>query len=237
MEQKIFTSPSFKVLSTIQDVEIRLKKPVSKQIFGRLFTLLEDLQKECQDQDLQYKIISLYGRIIDRYVDTEVQKIAELSAKSKPNIELLRKKIADVKLYGISKENFSILKQAEENIQKTNPPIHATSKSLLIDIEWVEEIFTLASFIYHKEIEKIKPSYKSLPLEAQDCLLKHLISLETTLFQDDFLMIQALFATAHELAERPLTKYPTFQDIHRFFTEEKTIKKADHPQYWAYKTN
>ncbi|MES2198961.1 MAG: hypothetical protein V4489_02185 [Chlamydiota bacterium] len=238
MGQKIITSLSFKVLSTIQDVEIRLKKPVSKHVFGRLFTLLEDIQKECQDPDLQDKIISLYGKIIDRYVDTEIQKIAVLAEKPNQNLEILRKKIADVKLYGISKENFSILKKAEQKIQQNNEALCLTaSQNSPVEIEWVEEVFTLASMIYHKENEKIKSTYQNLPKEVHQSLLNHLIFLETTLFQNDFLMMQALFATAHELAERPLIKYPTSQEIHHFFKEEKIIKKADHPQYWAYKIN
>ncbi len=237
MKQKITTSPSFKVLSIIQNVETKLKNPVSKRTFGKLFILLETAQKECLDVDLQNKIVSLYGRIIDRYVDTEVQKIAELATKPKLNEEILRKKIADIKLYGISKENFSILRKAEQKIQRVKTPSYTSSESSLMDLEWIEELFTLASLIYHKEKEKISSTYKNLPLEAQNCLLKHLSFLGSAVFQDDFLMIQALFATAHELAERPLMKYPTFQDIDRFFTEEKIIKKADHPQYWDYKVN
>lgn len=237
MEPKIITSPSFKVLSTIQSVEIRLKKPVSKQAFEKLFILLENTQKECLDQELQTKIIALYGRIIDRYVDTEVQKIAALATKSKPNVEILRKKIADIKLYGISKENFSILEKIEQKIQTVKAPKHTNLKNFPAEIEWVEELFTLANLIYFKEKEKVGPTYQELPSEIQKCLLKHLDSLDTTLFQDEFLMIQALFATAHELAERPLINYPTSQDIDRFFAEEKMIKKADHPQYWAYKAN
>lgn len=235
MNQKIITSRSFKVLSTIQDVELRLKKPVTKQAFGKLFALLEDAQKECPNLDLHDKIISLYGKVVDRYVDTEVQKIATLATKPNCNLTMLRKKIADVKLYGVSKENFSILEKVEQGSLISSP---LNQENPIIDIEWIEELFALASLIYHKkEEEEIRTICQNLPTEVQKCLTKHLTSLRTTLFQNDLSTIQALFAAAHELAERPLAKYPTFQDIQCFFKEEKNTKKADHLQYWSYKIN
>lgn len=237
MRQKIYTSTSFKVLSTIQNVESKLNQPVSKQIFGRLFTLLEKAQKECQDQDLLSKIISLYRKIIDRYVDTEVQKIILLAEKPEYNLRSLTQKIADVKLYGLSKENFFLLKKVEKKIQKNQPPIHTSLQSSFVDVEWIEELFSLASLLYFNEEERVKKSYQEIPKEIKKSLLEHLSFLQKALFEDTFSMIQAFFATAHDLAETPLTNYPTPQEIHQFFAEEQIVKKADHPQRWDYKIN
>jgi hypothetical protein len=237
MEQKITTSPSFKVQSAIQDVEVRLKKPVSRLAFCRLFSLLENVQKECPDPELQDKIIYLYGKILDRYVDTEVKKIVVLAGKTKRNFESLRKKIADVKLYGVSQENNSLLNRVEQKIQKPQIPPYTADLTAPAELEWIEELFSLASLIYDKEKEEPKAAYKELPKEIKDCLSKHLSELKTALFQDDLLMIQALLATAHDLAEYPLTKYPTDQEINLFFSEEKIIKKADPSQHWDYKVN
>ncbi|MBS0627061.1 MAG: hypothetical protein JSS09_02495 [Verrucomicrobia bacterium] len=237
MRQKIYTSTSFKVLSTIQSVESKLKQPVSKQIFDKLFILLEKAQKECHDEDLLAKIICLYRKIIDRYVDTEVQKIVTLSTKPKHNVKALTQKIADVKLYGLSKENFFLLRKVERKIQKSQIPKDKPPLSPFIDIEWIEELFSLASQLYFNEEEKVKKSYQTIPKEIQKSLLQHLSSLQKTLFEDTFSMILAFFATAHELAETPLTNYPTSQEIHLFFAEEQNVKKADHSQHWNYKIN
>jgi hypothetical protein len=234
MGQKIYTSTSFEVLSTIHEVETELTKPVTRRAFGKLFSKLEIAQESCQNQDLLEKIISLYGQIVDRYVDTKVQAIASLAERSPRNLKKIQEEIADVKLYGLSQQNFAIIEKIEQKIQKSLPITVGSYE----DTEFSEDLFMLASHIYHKERKKGRALYHTLPLSTQRCVSKHLSRLHTLPFHNDALMLQALFAAAYELANRPLRKYPSHEEIHQFFLEEQAIVKGDTSPHWVrYKTN
>ncbi len=229
MERKTYTASFFKVLTAIHDVEDKLKKPVSEKICGRLFTRLADVQKECKDAELLSKIIFLYGKIIDRYVDTEVREIAQLAKKTSSNKETIAKKIANIKLYGLSRENFSILRDIEQDIKAEAVPTTNIPESFLQDLIQIEELFSLAGLIFSKESEKAKLLHENFPDPIRTSISLHLENLNSPHFEDDLSMIRAIFATAHELSERPLLSYPTSEEIRRFFSEEPGCKipKAD----------
>lgn len=234
MEQKIYTSTSFQVLATIHEVEKELVKPIKFENFKKLFARLEMAQKSCQDSELLEKIIYLYGKIVDRYVDTKVQEIVCLVKRSPRNVQKIKEEIADVKLYGLSQENFSIIDKIEKKMQNVFPIVTGASE----DIEFSEELFTLASHIYYKERKKGRALYHTLPSSIQKCVSKHLSRLHTLPFHDDRLMLQALFAAAHELANRPLRKYPSSDEIKHFFIEEQAVIKTDLSSHWIrYKAN
>lgn len=234
MEQKIYTSTSFHVLSTIHEVERELTKPVGFETFSKLFQKLEAVQKSCEDSELVEKIVSLYGLIVDKYVDTKVEEIASLANEHPHNTKKIKQEIEDVKLYGLSQKNFSILQKIEEKIERAFPIVTRTAE----DSEFSEELFSLASYIYHKERKKGRALYHTLPLSIQKCVSKHLSRLHTLPFHNDKLMLKALFAAAHELANRPLRHYPSLDEIKQFFLEEQVAIKTDFTSHWMrYKAN
>jgi|GEM_PF-4477842 len=226
MKQKIYTSTSFKILSTLQEVENKLLKPVSRKDFERLFSRLEEVQKECEDGELLSKIIYLYGKIVDKYVDTQVGRIAALAGKLKSDNADLKEKIAQIKLYGLSQENFSILSKIEKKLESSEKSEEVLSE----EIGSVEELLTLAGFVYYQKKEETEKFYRTLPLSAKQSVGKHLNALKTSFFQNDVLTIQALFAAAYELAGRPIQSYPPIEEIKDFFSKREVIIKGDLPE-------
>lgn len=222
MEKKITSSFFFKARQAIRNVENTLSGPISKRMCGRLFATLSSLQKGCKEHtELQEKIVCLYGKIIDRFVDTEVKNIAKLSLQSPVDTRLLSRKIANIESYGLSRENYAVLQRVQEKIgvvskTKTGIPVES-----IRNLDMIEELFELtrALVVKSKSISEIQSAYAELPEGVQTAIASHADRMGKELFSDVFTTLGALFVTAHELAERPLLNYPSEQEIFHFFSE------------------
>lgn len=220
---------------TIGYVESQLQKPVSKKAYKCLYLKLENAQKTCENTALNDKIVILYGKILDEYnkhIKSEVREITALAQSSQSNIPFLQKKIRNLKnTSGISMENAEILSQIENTIKKSSKPLSLTPVKIEgILIEEIEALFELASFIYYGEEDKATEAQKKLSPGSEKRVFQHLSLLKTNHSKDNLSKIQALFATAHELAGKSLSKYPLAKELDIFFKERKKIMKKDSHQ-------
>lgn len=229
MNDKIQAPHFFKTLTAIHYVESQLEKPISKKAFGRLFAQLETVQKNCADEELTFRIVSLYGKIVDRYLASEVAAISNLAKKSTANATLALKRIDDLKKFGLSQNYFAVISNIEKMLRTGKSPVFtAVNKTMdRVYIEEVEDLFGLAGFIYYNEKEKIEKAKKGLSNYAEKVLQKHLILLKTTFLQDPFSTVQALFATAYELSGANLSQYSSKKEIDVFFTELRCCSQGD----------
>ena len=227
MEQENRHAHSPKELQrTLYDIEEELKKPVDEKALTRLFQQLEIAQEDCSFMKTKYslfaeqliseseeKIRSLFGKVVNSHVDTEVDQLVEMSKKlSKEDLAglaLFKKKVdALKKKYRLSKEN--LLKISGCN----SLPIQEE-----VNPEEAENLLRLASLVYHKNKHERNKIYCCLSNSAKDRFHKHLICLKTKAFEKEESTIQALFASALEISGAP-AEYPTPHEIEDFFSEE-----------------
>lgn len=210
----------------LRDIEEELKKPVDDKTMRRLFQKLEVAQEDCSSLKEKYslfaeklisesedKIRSLFGKVVTSHMDTEVDQIVEMAQHVPP--EELQKKIKKLKSkYCLSKEQLEKIAKAEKK----------ESSSKETDLEEVENLFRLASLVYHKNKEERNKIYCCLSTSAKESFHKHLICLKTKAFEKEESTIQALFASALEIAGSP-PEYPSSTEIQDFFSEEPPEEK------------
>ncbi len=226
---KIETS-TFLVQAIITEIKNRIETPVSPKDLHALFKNLSSAQKMCKNERMAEQIVSLYGKVVDAFNKHIEQEISAL--KQIKDVSLLQKKIKSLEQYpGISKTNLTTLsffKQSQGKVKKIPGQFLPIQEIPPEEIEEViTEIFELSTFIYYEEHEKTKKALNKISTLAQNRLLKHLSCLRAPLLKDKLSTLQALFATAYELAEKPSSKYPTPQEIKTFFEEKEEILKEE----------
>ena len=240
-------SPS-ELQQNLQDIEEELKKPVNQKTFRRIFDQLSTAQQDCIKiksksnfasvflSDSEHKICSLFGKVMNSLVDTEVNRIIEASFKlkkgEKKKAESLQKEIDLLKnCHRPSKEHLKHIAESEERIQQALGifTLKEPSENNAIDelSEEVEDLFKLASLVYNKNKKDLNKTYLTLSKEAKDKFNRHLICLKTKPFEKEKSTIQALFASAFELSGIKRTSYFSSKEIDDFFAEEKKISEED----------
>lgn len=216
MESKIHNSTSFKVQALIDGIGTRLQKPITPKTFHRLITQLDDAHRSCHDEKLHSQISDLYGRLVREYncfIEKEVSLLKELAKSSSCNHLSLKERIEKMKTSdGIYREHLESLLEIEKGILSTEKP-----KDVFMDE--AEELFSLASFIYHGETDNEQAALKELSSLAQKHLLKHT--------KKNMSRIQSVFAAAYELGGLSNEKYPEKQEIDLFFKERESIILQD----------
>lgn len=227
MCNKIQTSSHFQIWSILDDVKNTVSKPISQKKSKSLISQLEDIQKNCKDEEIKNQIICLYGKIMDAY-NKHIEKEI-LSLTDAPDSLKMQKKISILKKSpGISLENLETLSKIDTFL--------LTKNLVLKEIvhEEIDDLFELAALVYYKEKEeKIQKALASLPSAAEKCLFKHLSSLRSPFLKERTNTLQALFAAAYELAGKSFNCYFTPKEIDLFFAERKKITEKDilnHPK-------
>ncbi len=120
---------------------------------------------------------------------------------------------------GLSRENWDLLLQLEQSLQKPSFSYTTNSYATAFLTE-IEDLFTLMALVYYERDEKqITFALQNISCLAKHCLLKQLLLLR--LSSGKTTLIQSLFATIYELAGTPWIQLPTSQDIDIFFEERK----------------
>jgi hypothetical protein len=232
---------------SLKNIEEELKKPVDAPTFHRLFKELQKAQNACETiqskslfgasflSDSEDRIRSLFGKVMNTHVDTEVNEILSIShllqIENKPQALALKKRILTFREWQRpSKDNLLKLLEAEKQIDRVLGKISskfvlpAPSEDL---IEEVESLFKLASLVYHKKQEERNKTYLLLSKEAKERFSWHLICLKTTAFEKPTATIKALFASAFDLAGVPRDTYVSSKEIKKFFAEEDLIVQEE----------
>jgi predicted GIY-YIG superfamily endonuclease len=217
------------------DIENKLKRPVNRKSMQKIFQRLEVAQDDCSSMKNKYtlfteeiasgfegRIRSLFGAVVTTHVNTEVDQILKeamsLNPKNTKAVKALKKKIKDLKSWHRpSKENLIKIAKAESRI--TEDKCAASLGEEEIDPEEAQNLLQIASLVYCKKLKDRNKLYLSLSDTAKERFQKHLICLKTKAFEKETSTIQALFASAFDMAGIP-SKYPSYSEIKDFFSEE-----------------
>jgi hypothetical protein len=234
MKSKVTTSYFFEALTTIHYVESQLQKPMGKKAFGKLFSLLETVQKNCSDKEIHAKIHFLYGKIIDQYTTKEMNAIIKLAKNPVKNPNFIQKKIHNLKNFGASQHQLSTLSLIEKSLKKKTPISFSieppTPRACTkFPLEEVEKLFDLAKHIYYEEHSYVKLAKEELSSLAKKCLTKHLAMQKVDFLQNKLTTIQALFAAAYELSGKAIFQYPDEKEIDGFFKDLKALMQEEIP--------
>ncbi len=231
---KIETS-TFLVKAIVSDIKNRIERPIPGKELNIIFNTLERAQKICAHEKTNQEIITLYGKVVDafnQHIEEEIQALKKIKNKV-----LLEKKIASLKKSsGISRTNLATLNSLKEkNVKRKKNPktqiLFIQDLSLEEAEETIGELFEIANSLYHSKKNNIKDSLQNIPKLAENKFLEHVAHLKASAAKNKLLTLQALFATAYELAEKPYFKYPTKQEIKIFFDEKEEIMKNDENSY------
>jgi hypothetical protein len=230
--EKTHISSPVKLQRDLHDIEKALEKPVDQKTFRTLFKKLTIAQKECSTLKLkcsgsflchsEQKICSLFGKVVTSYVDSFINQIIKkadaLSAKDQSAIIDLQNEILALKKdHRPSRENLIKIAEVEKKISFLQTFSSLPEKE--IDPEESEKLLHLASCVYHKQDKERKETYFTLSETAKERFHTHLFTLKTKPFEKKIPTMQALFASADEMAGIP-TKYPSVTEITEFFLEE-----------------
>ncbi|MBX9924129.1 MAG: hypothetical protein K2Y01_08470 [Rhabdochlamydiaceae bacterium] len=230
--EKTHLSSPVKLQRDLHDIEKALEKPVDQKTFQALFKKLTLAQQACSSMKLkcsgtflshsEQKICSLFGKVVTSYVDSYINQIVKkaetLSPKDHKAIESLQNEIINLKKdHRPSRENLIKLAEVEKKIGFLQTFSQISERE--IDPEESEKLLYLASCVYHKQDKERKETYFTLSETAKERFHTHLFSLKTKPFEENIPTLQALFASADEMAGIP-TKYPSITEITEFFLDE-----------------
>ena len=230
--EKIPISPPVKLQRDLQDIENALERPLDKKTFHTLFKKLTQAQRVCSSMKLkcsgtflshsEQKICSLFGKVVTNYVDSFVNEIVKkaenLSQKDQKSIHNLQEDIVALKKdHRPSRENLIKIAEVEKKIDYLQTFSSIDEKE--IDPEESEKLLHIASCVYHKKEKDRKETYFNLSETAKKRFLTHVFTLKTTPFEEKLPTLQALFASADEMAGIP-TKYLSITEIADFFSQE-----------------
>lgn len=218
---------AFQTKAAIDFVMKQLEKPVNQKSFTELMVYLELAQKNCQDETLNQILISLYGKIVEKYnlyVKKKVQEIAKLSLDPSVSPSSLKRKILQFKnTEGLSKENFDILSTLRQNPKKLTefsiPLLFGQKKGSL---EEIENLFELAAAVYYSDDLKTRNLLQQLSSKVTDYLLEN-----SSFPMHKIPFLQKLFLLIYQLAEKPPTLPLSEKEIMMFFTERAKIIQED----------
>jgi len=245
-QKKNHASSPFELEQHLKAIEEDLKRSIDssslKELFHRLKAAQDDynhLQSKLHFSPpflsgSEEKISSLFGKVMQVQIDYEVQVIVETAQALKPG-DVLQAKNLEKKIKMLKKwhrpcrEHLSKLAEAEQNIslaqgKKTR---QKNFQKIAFLPEEAEHLLELASLVYHKNQKERNKTYLSLSKEAKDSFNYHLICLKTKAFEKEKSTIQALFASAFDLAGVKGAKYLSSKEIRDFFAEEKKILLED----------
>lgn len=230
--EKTHISSPVKLQRDLHDIEKALESPVDKKTFQSLFKKLTRAQQDCTSLKLkcsgtflchsEQKICSLFGKVVTSYVDTFINQIVSkaeaLSPEDLKGREILRKEIISLKKdHRPSRENLAKLAEVEKKISSC--PSLPSSSDENVDPEEAEKLLHLASCVYHKKESERRETYLTLSKVAKERFRNHLFTLQTRPFEEKIPTLQALFASADEMAGIPM-HYPSASEITDFFSEE-----------------
>ncbi len=230
--EKTYISSPINLHRDLHDIEKALESPVDKKTFQSLFKKLTRAQQTCTSLKLkcsgtflshsEQKICSLFGKVVTSYVDTFINQIVKkaetLSPEDFKGRETLRNEIIALKKdHRPSRENLAKLAEVEKKISscQTLPTVPQED----VDPEEAEKLLHLASCVYHKKESERRETYLTLSKAAKERFRSHLFTLQTQPFEEKIPTLQALFASADEMAGIP-THYPSPSEITKFFLEE-----------------
>jgi hypothetical protein len=180
----------FELRSKLQAIEDQLDtKPVDPQTRTRLFRQLESLQHDhirisglfsrtasgSFVEDTGEKIVSLFGKVVDKGVDYEVAEIAQESAELEHSLDTapplltsdrmirIQTKINSLRdRHCLSRKNLQIIAKAEHSLHKAEDSIHKREKPPIRHFDW------LASQKPRLQIEQLEDFEDLFPPEIEE---------------------------------------------------------------------
>ena len=194
-------------------------------------TQTDYLKQQCQE---------LYHKLDCALIDREIALIQDASKALKgraslPAIKKLESNLnALFQKYAPSVQEHQILSQAKRAIeeaklqlngQKSHQPVEwLEKKSALSPVgneplvpQEIEELFEIAKWVYQGDLKRAKLGFAQLPAEHKERVLSHMNKLEGELFANETSSIQALIASANDLAGNGLS-YFSKEQIEEFFS-------------------
>lgn len=261
MSKIIALTPSlFRCSQSVYSIEASLESScITRETRDSLFDqlqatskLLGSLSKSNLTDELEERIVYLYGRISHLSVDLE---LAELKAETKAleeslvagNIQEISSKADHLKNHiirlcyecALSQSEKEVIRQANEVLQKSNNFLQGTKPSKKhsmhsqedVDLDVIAPFFDIAYLIYKERFRDAKKLYNQLPSHEKKIFLTHFKNLssdEIDFSQNPFLSIQALLASAYAVCqmECPPSELAR-EEIQLMFVELDEILKAE----------